>query len=548
MPRLRHGHLVLALTAFAAVAVGATGAILLLRYRQAALAALADRQALLVSLRGRLIEDELERLESEVGRLSKLAEVDLADDNLEPEKRVLRIARRDTALFSAAVLILDRQGAVLWSEPRDASLRADPAALVAEAQGRAHTVLVAGEGELAVAAPISGHGAIVGRVATRSHDLFGTQLQETLREGGGLQLVDESAHPPVLIASLGDAPPASIAAGGGGQAWRDAGRAGRWLVTETALDVEGLVLRSFQRAGALEDDASRALRGLVAIVAIALLLATAGGALLAGAIQRLEHATVELHRSRDLAAMGKTAAAIAHEVKNSLNGLSIAVDLLASSRARPEVSAEVHGQARAEIARLRGVADDLTLFAAPPRLDLGDADLVELCQRATTACSDLAVDCGAAIALSLPEQEPALVLRGDAHKLLGAIQNVVRNGLEAMGPGAFGEALGTPPPALDRRLEVALRREPGRAVIEVSDRGPGIAPEVKERLFDPFVSTKRTGTGLGLAIARRVVEAHGGRIAARPREGGGTVFQLELPLARGQAALAALGASEATHG
>ncbi|MFL5300079.1 MAG: ATP-binding protein, partial [Anaeromyxobacteraceae bacterium] len=76
----------------------------------------------------------------------------------------------------------------------------------------------------------------------------------------------------------------------------------------------------------------------------------------------------------------------------------------------------------------------------------------------------------------------------------------------------------------------------------------GIAPEVKERLFDPFVSTKRTGTGLGLAIARRVVEAHGGRIAARPREGGGTVFQLELPLARGQAALAALGASEATHG
>jgi signal transduction histidine kinase len=548
VPRLRPGHLVLVLTAFAAIAVGATGAILLLRYREAALAALADRQALLVSLRGHLIEDELQRLESEVARLSKLAEVDLADDNLEPEKRVLRIARRDTVLFSAAVLILDRQGAVLWSEPRDATLKADAAALVGEAQGRGHTVLVKGKGEIAVAAPISGHGAIVCRVSTKSHDLFGTQLQDAVRDGGALQLVDDSAHPPVLIASLGSEPPASLAAAHGGQAWRDAGQAGRWLLTETALEEEGMVLRSYQRAASLEDDVSRTLRGLVLIVAIALLLATAGGALLAGAIQRLEHATVELHRSRDLAAMGKTAAAIAHEVKNSLNGLSIAVDLLASSRARPEVAAEVHEQARAEIARLRGVADDLTLFAAPPRLDLGDADLVELCQRAATACSDLAVDCGAVIALSLPQGEPSMVLRGDAHKLLGAIQNVVRNGLEAMGPGAFGEALGTPPPAHDPRLEVALRREPGRAVIEVSDRGPGIAPEVKERLFDPFVSTKRTGTGLGLAIARRVVEAHGGRIAARPRDGGGTVFHLELPLVRGQAALAALGAPEATHG
>jgi two-component system sensor kinase FixL len=66
-------------------------------------------------------------------------------------------------------------------------------------------------------------------------------------------------------------------------------------------------------------------------------------------------------------------------------------------------------------------------------------------------------------------------------------------------------------------------------VVEVADRGPGLAPEVRERLFEPFVTTKRTGTGLGLAIARRVVEAHGGEIEAEARPGGGTVFRVLLP-------------------
>ncbi|HEX9289292.1 MAG TPA: HAMP domain-containing sensor histidine kinase, partial [Anaeromyxobacteraceae bacterium] len=262
---------------------------------------------------------------------------------------------------------------------------------------------------------------------------------------------------------------------------------------------------------------------------VALLLAGVGGALLALAIGRLEKAELELGKSRELAAMGKTAAAIAHEVKNSLNGLSVALDLLASRRAAPATADEVHAQARSEIARLRGVADDLTLFAAPPRLDLGEADLQEVCRRAVAANADLAQDCGVEVELDLGDDDDALV-RADAHKLLGALQNVVRNGLEAMGPGAFGEPLGAPSAPRERRLGIRLRRDARQALLEVADRGPGIAAEVKERLFEPFVTTKRTGTGLGLAIARRVLEAHGGRIEALDRPGGGTVFRIALPL------------------
>ncbi|HEX9287935.1 MAG TPA: hypothetical protein VF904_00310, partial [Anaeromyxobacteraceae bacterium] len=193
MPRLHPGYLVFALTVFAAVAVGATGGILLARHRAAALDAIADRQALVVSLQARLIDVEVTRLLGEMQRLSQLAEVDLADQNLEPEKRVIKIARRDTVLFSVAIMVLDSMGKVLWSEPQGTTLGASGAALVGEARGRGRAVLSLSSGEIDVAAPIAGRGAIVGKVSTASRDLFGEGLHRTLRRGGGVALL-QVAH------------------------------------------------------------------------------------------------------------------------------------------------------------------------------------------------------------------------------------------------------------------------------------------------------------------------------------------------------------------
>jgi two-component system C4-dicarboxylate transport sensor histidine kinase DctB len=524
------GRLVYAIAALAVVVIAVTGALLLWRYREATLAAAAEREELLVQGRARQLGEEIDALVKEMTRLSQLAEVDLADGNLEPEKTVLRLARRDSAVLSVAVVLLDERGEVLWAEPRQAHPSSPGATLVGLARGHGHAVVNLSEGEIAVAAPVAGQGAMVGLVDGRGgRDLFGPTLRRSLRERGAVTLLLPSPRGGGLVistASAGSAAP-PLRLGGMGQAWLDH-EGERWLVTEAAVGTSGLVLRQLLSAGEVEGELAAPFHRLVLLVAAALLLAAAGGLALAVTSTRLERAELELGRAQDLAAMGKTAAAIAHEVKNALNGLSVGVDILAGGRADAETAAVVHRRARAEIGRLREVADDLTLFAVTPRLALGEVDLAGLCGDVADAVADLAEDCGVVVRLDVPPA-PVPVL-GDRPKLLGALVNLARNGIEAMGPGAFGEPLGEAARGGEKVLALSARATPGGATVEVADRGAGLPPEVRARLFEPFVTTKRTGTGLGLVIVRRVVEAHGGRVAASDREGGGTTFRVELPL------------------
>lgn len=119
-------------------------------------------------------------------------------------------------------------------------------------------------------------------------------------------------------------------------------------------------------------------------------------------------------------------------------------------------------------------------------------------------------------------------IRGQPPKLLGnqvllgwALENLVKNALDALA-GRGGHI-----------RVVARSPEPGWVQIDVSDNGPGIPPEVRNRIFEPGVTTKSAGWGVGLSLARRIVELyHGGRIGVRPRRGGGTVFEIRLPAER----------------
>jgi signal transduction histidine kinase len=126
------------------------------------------------------------------------------------------------------------------------------------------------------------------------------------------------------------------------------------------------------------------------------------------------------------------------------------------------------------------------------------------------------------VTLEVPDTLPFVA--GDETQLELALSNLVSNSLDAMPGGG--------------NLIVTATTEPGCAIIEIADTGVGIAPEVLDRIFEPWVTTKGAGqgTGLGLSIARDVVQRMGGAISANPRPAGGTVLRITLPSSNAEAA------------
>jgi two-component system, LuxR family, sensor kinase FixL len=121
---------------------------------------------------------------------------------------------------------------------------------------------------------------------------------------------------------------------------------------------------------------------------------------------------------------------------------------------------------------------------------------------------------GVRVLLELDHDLPPVIV--DPVQIQQVILNLVRNAVEAM-------------EAVERReLTIATRVIGGEIEASVADTGPGIAPELAARLFQPFVTTKKTGMGLGLSICREIIEAHHGHLTAAARPGGGTVFRLTL--------------------
>jgi signal transduction histidine kinase len=223
---------------------------------------------------------------------------------------------------------------------------------------------------------------------------------------------------------------------------------------------------------------------------------------------RLEAAQAKVVEVERFAAMGKTSAAIAHELKNTLNGLGMAVELILEDPNAARV-ARLRPQVVAEIARLRDVIDSLLSFSRTPRLMPADEDLTRVVRRAVEALSDVVADRGAVVEVEAPSELP---LSCDGHKIQGVMVNLVKNAAEA-----------------GKHVKVLLTRENGHAVVDVSDDGPGLSAEARAHLFEPFFTTKPNGTGLGLPTSLRYVEAHGGTLEVVDGDGGAR-FRMRLPI------------------
>jgi signal transduction histidine kinase len=208
--------------------------------------------------------------------------------------------------------------------------------------------------------------------------------------------------------------------------------------------------------------------------------------------------------------MGKTSAAIAHELKNALNGLGMAIELILNDPTNRGRVERLRVQVIDEVARLRDVVDSLLSFSRSPRIDRAPADLTPVIHRVREQLNDVIVDRGAQVSIDAPLSLPLLC---DSHKIQGVLVNLVKNAVEA-----------------GRTVRVRATPQNGDVVLEIADDGPGLSADARDHLFEPFFTTKPNGTGLGLPTSRRYVEAHGGRIeVTTAADLGGALFRIHLP-------------------
>lgn len=216
---------------------------------------------------------------------------------------------------------------------------------------------------------------------------------------------------------------------------------------------------------------------------------------------------------RALATIGESAAMLAHEIKNPITAVNLA--LRAVARQLGEDDAAVLRDLVGRMQRLERTMRRTLSFARP--IDLAPT-AVRVAELVAEVLADLAPECERHDVRVETDVPADLVLRADRQLLGEVLTNLLKNAREAVGRRGH--------------VRVEARASPGeRLSLSVEDDGPGIPPEVADGLFRPFVTSKHSGTGLGLAFSRKVAQAHGGTIDVGPGPLGGARFVLDLPLA-----------------
>ena len=229
----------------------------------------------------------------------------------------------------------------------------------------------------------------------------------------------------------------------------------------------------------------------------------------------LKELEIERRRAERLAYFEVLASGIAHEIKNPLVAIKTFTQLLPRRRAEPRFVDEFGRIVGREIHRMERLVDRLRTLARPGRRPEHAVDVRVPLGEALEFMQATFEEKGVTIDARLDET-PCRVL-GDHPNLEQLFLNLLMNAHEATPPG------GT--------LSVEVMRDEQHITVSVADTGPGIAPELLEKIFEPFFTTKQRGSGLGLAISAGVAQAHGARLRADNRPGGGAVFSIEFPLA-----------------
>lgn len=498
-----------------------------------------DSMLLTVQLRAEHFSRHLALLAGELKRLGLQSELNLLDENLEPERSLLRLSHSKSTFFNVGVAILDTNGIVLWSEPQSfmtpqTNLSSEPWFESVRKKRALGIVPVAPEREfdslVYVVSPLirTGQfaGALLGAVDLASGETVEPQaaLKKSLLGRTVIATRDgQVVYPPKPPRFSQDPGWIALFHGTGRDAFGADATLSATPTIVAGAPVEGtdLVLLSLIPTDVLFASArdrfnSRLLLGLALALIPNLLL-----------ILQLRRALRDFQRSEDAALrderlrfLGEAANLIAHEVKNALNGIRLGLDMILSADRAEKVAPKNHAAAglRREVERLSEFTTELLTFSkgvVPRPVSL---ELSEFVERVADLAVDRAKDLG--VSLEVSKGLDAVRVSADPSLIHVIVTNLVGNALEA----AAGAEVSAP------KVEVSIERSNGVARVTVADNGPGVSESMRTRLFEPFTTSKPSGVGIGLALSRKIARAHQGELALveSPANSGAT-FVLTLP-------------------
>lgn len=228
---------------------------------------------------------------------------------------------------------------------------------------------------------------------------------------------------------------------------------------------------------------------------------------------RLVIATARAEQAERLAALGRLAAGLAHEIRNPLGSIAGSIELLRTGGTLSDEDQKLCEIVQRETGRLNDLVGDMLELSRPREPAKGPVDLSATARDVVTLAATSGR--GADVRVRYDGPDSAMVL-ADAAQMRQVVWNLVRNAIQASSAGD----------------EVLVRVAPGAegtCSLEVTDHGPGIPAEARDRLFDAFFTTRSHGMGIGLAVVKRIVDDHGFAVEAASREGAGTTFRVLIP-------------------